>query len=144
MVPSHQWWCWCNVWRLKCKATKTKEPYLSFLRELTAGLFAKYGSETKLSRPAHISLVPRSLKDSTRLEDKKHLPAHCMLDGKVWRKNCKYCTLTGNRNNRSSFCCIKCEVPLHIPECFMQYHTNINIKAWIIVCLFFYSINCLK
>ena len=59
-----------QAWRLKCKATKTKEPYLSILQELTAGLFAKYGLETKLSQPAHISLVPRFLKDLTRLEDK--------------------------------------------------------------------------
>jgi hypothetical protein len=96
-------------WRLRCKTTKSQQPYFQFFRELTAQLFAKYGSESKVGRPVQPQMIPRSIQD---LDGANHLPTHSKLpNNKVIRRNCRYCIIIGKKNSKTTFYCVKYEVP---------------------------------
>ena len=53
-----------------------------------------------------------------RLSQEQHLVDTCLPP-----KNCKWCYAVHKRQNKASFQCTTCGVPLHSRECFRLYHT---------------------
>ena len=78
-------------------------------------------------------MFPRQLSDTpNKLDGKDHWPAFNptppgskLPPGKHHQKNCyKH----GRKNFKSTMCCSKCNVALHLPECFMAFSQfNFNL-----------------
>ena len=105
-----------NAWKLYMKTTGNKVRMLDFLRGVVIQLISVHGSDK----------IPRQLSDPpNKLDGKDHWPAFNpappgskLPQGKHHQKNCVYCYKHGRKNFKSTMCCSKCNVALHLPECF--------------------------
>ena len=108
-----------NAWKLNMKTIGNKVRMLNFLRGVVVLLVSVYGSEK----------IPRQLSDTpNKLDGKDHWPAFNpappgskLPSGKHHQKNCVYCYKHGGKNFKSTICCSKCNVALHLPECFLAF-----------------------
>ena len=120
-IRSNKWW-WClwnwsvsitaiQAWRLMEAVTKTKMPFLDFLRPLVLETLEKHG--TKRMRPG----APLILRGLAGDGQRRHSEGHLVVRGSQNRR-CQRPGCTGG----TWFECLRCKVGLH-PDCFLTYHS---------------------
>lgn len=116
--------CAVNGWRLRMQATKVKEPFLDFVRELCMDMMAVHGSPP-VRRISHVA-DPAA---GDRFDGMNHWIEGTELDaaGKNKRRNCRYCALLKKADKKAVFICSKCQVPLHI-HCFKERIFTFELK----------------
>lgn len=100
-----------NAWRVRRMVTGNKEPYLSFLRELTVSMLQIHG-KAPLHPGRSGGLRPTDLRFDRTDHWIRTTEVH--TKGKVSRRNCKMCHLNGKKEMKSTYMCSKCDVGLHV------------------------------
>ena len=126
-----------NAWRLRNLALKAhgiafnkhEHNYLNFVRDLVEGLIKCHGKISH-SLPSQILVSTPQVKKLTTFKKpvadvRYDNVGHCIKKHeKGHRGRCKKCTEDKRPgDNRSSYCCPKCNVTIHV-DCFWYFHNK--------------------